>query len=364
MTERLKPSHSAPCPCGSPRAYAACCLPLEGPARIERDEEKRSLVRRAEGTSLEILNQMLRQMIEPADLKDLVISAGDVYAGPSATRLFHKRDSKKAVEQETDYSFGVFLILKLKSFPGDNDTLQSFASLSLQLGRKHFLPDQIQFLSAAEKANYRLLAIKEIVGDYVTLLDFETGQTFTTRDVQLAQSGVKGALTVSMVVEMWGDCYLLGALPQCLPGDWAGRVLLHKEKSLKTLTEAREKAGQPGDTVYELEMARRWAFLEMHEAFRDVPPPPQPPLQEKQAVHKSFSDIQEYSDKVNENWVNEPVPALLGLTPRQAAGSPTMRGALEALLLEWERRVSHLPPTVAGPDVQLLRARLFGEGAQ
>jgi hypothetical protein len=39
-----------------------------------------------------------------------------------------------------------------------------------------------------------------------------------------------------------------------------------------------------------------------------------------------------------EKWIDEPVPALAGLTPRQAAGDPTRREDLIALLHDFDRR--------------------------
>jgi hypothetical protein len=43
-------------------------------------------------------------------------------------------------------------------------------------------------------------------------------------------------------------------------------------------------------------------------------------------------------------WCDEGVPALNGLTPRQAAADPSRRETLERLLGEFERMDGDLPP--------------------
>lgn len=58
-------------------------------------------------------------------------------------------------------------------------------------------------------------------------------------------------------------------------------------------------------------------------------------------------------------WLDEPVPALAGLTPRQAADDPSRREDLLALLHEYER--ARVPAGARGYDVARLR-RLLGMG--
>lgn len=57
-----------------------------------------------------------------------------------------------------------------------------------------------------------------------------------------------------------------------------------------------------------------------------------------------------------ERWVDEPVPALAGLTPRQAAADPTRRQQLEALLHDFDRQ--RPPPGAATFDTARLRSLL------
>lgn len=49
-------------------------------------------------------------------------------------------------------------------------------------------------------------------------------------------------------------------------------------------------------------------------------------------------------DQMERRWCEEVVPALGGLTPRQAAADPTRRETLERLLTEFEQRGGRLPP--------------------
>ncbi|MGH9222718.1 MAG: DUF1841 family protein [Acidimicrobiales bacterium] len=66
-----------------------------------------------------------------------------------------------------------------------------------------------------------------------------------------------------------------------------------------------------------------------------VGPMPQPVPVEAAGAVAAFMREQE------DRWMSEPVPALAGLTPREAAADPTRREELEALLNEFDR---HQPP--------------------
>jgi hypothetical protein len=62
-----------------------------------------------------------------------------------------------------------------------------------------------------------------------------------------------------------------------------------------------------------------------------------------------------------ERWIDESVPALAGLTPRQAAADPTRREDLLALLHEFDR--SPTPGGAVGFDTARLRVLLGLGGA-
>jgi hypothetical protein len=72
-----------------------------------------------------------------------------------------------------------------------------------------------------------------------------------------------------------------------------------------------------------------------------------------------FAMLREKMDTYYDKWIDESIPALNGLTPRQAAKDPKMKYALEGLLLEFERRSENRAKKVVAPDVKILRAQLF-----
>lgn len=64
-----------------------------------------------------------------------------------------------------------------------------------------------------------------------------------------------------------------------------------------------------------------------------------------------------------QRWLDESVPALAGLTPRQAAADPTRREDLLALLREFDQSATSMPEGMASFDVGRLRREL-GLGAE
>jgi hypothetical protein len=73
--------------------------------------------------------------------------------------------------------------------------------------------------------------------------------------------------------------------------------------------------------------------------FADEPPPESEPLDP--AEHPELAAaLDAFTRRHEERWVEEKIPALGGLTPRQALADPSARPRLEALLddMEWQRR--------------------------
>ena len=54
--------------------------------------------------------------------------------------------------------------------------------------------------------------------------------------------------------------------------------------------------------------------------------------------------LRDFREKHMRGWVDESIPALGGLTPREAARTPRARPALELLLQDIERTESNTPP--------------------
>jgi hypothetical protein len=92
----------------------------------------------------------------------------------------------------------------------------------------------------------------------------------------------------------------------------------------------------------------------LDEMLRDAPPPDgEDPLDLDDETMAAVLD--EHIREMERRWVDEPVPALHGLTPREAAGDPIGRVELERLLASFEAHGAGNPATY---DVARLRALL------
>jgi hypothetical protein len=92
-------------------------------------------------------------------------------------------------------------------------------------------------------------------------------------------------------------------------------------------------------------------------AGAQLAPAGEPSLTDDHEIHAALADhIAQYET----NWVDSPIPALRGLTPRQAAADPTRREDLERLLAEFPSAGSPLhgrPTTTPTPRPVATRAR-------
>jgi hypothetical protein len=68
--------------------------------------------------------------------------------------------------------------------------------------------------------------------------------------------------------------------------------------------------------------------------------------------------LKEMCNKHWNNWLNELIPALDGLTPMQATKSKDGRDKLEALLLDYENRDARTPNNLLRPNISELREKL------
>jgi hypothetical protein len=76
------------------------------------------------------------------------------------------------------------------------------------------------------------------------------------------------------------------------------------------------------------------------------------------AMPEVQAKLKEMMDRHWATWPDTPVPALRGMTPRQAARDPRGRELLESLLLDFESRNRHAPGGVDRVDVAKLRKEL------
>lgn len=77
---------------------------------------------------------------------------------------------------------------------------------------------------------------------------------------------------------------------------------------------------------------------------------------EYSAQHQAM--IQEVKEKHWEAWIDESIPALKNLTPRQAAKTKEGRERLEALLLQYEGLNNKAQNNLSAPDIKSLRHKL------
>ncbi|HUE81592.1 MAG TPA: SEC-C metal-binding domain-containing protein [Pyrinomonadaceae bacterium] len=93
-----------------------------------------------------------------------------------------------------------------------------------------------------------------------------------------------------------------------------------------------------------------------------VESPEQQQEREEQEAFSALPEVQallkEMARKHWKKWLNEPVPVLMGKTPRQAAKSVAGRERLEALLIDFERRAAEMDKPAFAPDVTELRKQL------
>ena len=95
------------------------------------------------------------------------------------------------------------------------------------------------------------------------------------------------------------------------------------------------------------------AMAEVGEDFGEASSAPLPP--DDPAMQAQFQEIMQMAEL---KWLDQPVPALRGSTPRQAAADPSLRGDLERLLAKFARDEARLPAGAAGFSASRLRALL------
>ena len=131
------------------------------------------------------------------------------------------------------------------------------------------------------------------------------------------------------------------------------------KRSRKIQTEIAKRLGESAvllDTIAEsaAHMLAEAQAGEETEAQRQV--------REEQAALTAVPEVQaqmkEMAQQRWEEWLDEPVPLLLGKTPRQAARSVAARDRLEALLVDFERQGAAGGNPAFAPDVAELRRQL------
>jgi hypothetical protein len=464
MTE-LQPSSA--CPCGSGRKYKKCCSPLDGIEKIERDEEKRELVRRAEGSSFEII---IKYAIKNSN-EDYMDEILPIYTLGYEELLLPSGSSEK---QDFDFYYIAQLYIMFRfpytEFNGANFT---YAEYVLEQHPKLFRNDQATFIKVLAKEKYRWVVITDILhGNIIKITDLETSECFEIIDRDLSQSAKKGLIFLSQVIKMYGNYYLVGACNLALPGNMAGDLLRRKDELLNSpedlqvlkdtykitkiiqddviqritflecldfyiqsmksptltntdgeLMEAKlieykltldhlqayqlvlnsSKQFKPSDNNSSSELywyggrPKKNAFGEPYikAAIKFLPSKLEIEVNSEKRAKKvcklvenvlidhieyvtdheisthlgsspetkdnsliSDEMIQNYYDQYYSKWLDMSIPALGGLTPRQASKDPKFKNALEALLLEIEANHDKSDKSEAKPNISFIRAQL------
>lgn len=132
-----------------------------------------------------------------------------------------------------------------------------------------------------------------------------------------------------------------------------GNVLRLETNSLRRAEDLRRRVEEacPGLLVF-LGREQKEAESIWKEAAKDpTAAAPRPKSPEEQAF------VREFKERYYEAWMDQSIPALGGMTPRQAAGGPLGRGMLLQILKEVEHHETNLPEGERY-DFSILRRKL------
>jgi hypothetical protein len=137
-------------------------------------------------------------------------------------------------------------------------------------------------------------------------------------------------------------------------------VDVNSEKRSETIrTEIAKRLGDDAVLQNSVSESVKEKFAQMKD---DVESPEQQRQREEQEAFSALPEVQalmkEMAKKRWEEWLDEPVPVLMGKTPRQAAKSVAGRERLDALLIDFERSAAETDKPAFAPDVSELRSRL------
>ncbi|HEX4219271.1 MAG TPA: DUF1841 family protein [Acidimicrobiales bacterium] len=224
------------------------------------------------------------------------------------------------------------------------------------LGATRRLPELVNMegeKTVACTATYRVAAPRQVAAQLDTILEATEGGARGTADAGAWEATDAGAW--EEWVEVDGRRWLRSSV------DLDGDVLTLSANSEERFERLRDLVGTavPGlDLIDEERLPAAEAMRDSASGPRTSSPAPgvgddMPP----EMAEALAALVREQEDR----WVDEPVPALAGLTPRQAADDPTRREDLVALLHEFDRRTPAAGFVSFDPD--RLRARLGLEDA-
>lgn len=266
-------SSSAPCPCGSQRKFKKCCMPLEGAALAERTAEKLALVRNAEGelvvTAAEIIDSSFKEEDKGVVMALFAGEFAPILREPETGRFIPGNDYAFDVFRTCFAPLSLFIERTLPGEPANFVESVSRVAPHLQTLRHR------TFVEAVRRARYHILAIEDLLpGSQIKFLDIETNERFIVTDYRLSECGTKGFLLLASLFQMWGDHYLLGSLPQPLPGAVGPLLVRMIEAASVTLGSQDHPAAPPVEVSRDF--VRRTLFLSaLASTMQQVSKPPE-----------------------------------------------------------------------------------------
>ncbi|MDE2491028.1 MAG: SEC-C domain-containing protein [Elusimicrobia bacterium] len=301
-----------PCPCGSGRKHKKCCLP-----RVSGDRPRASLTDRVATYAL--------RATSPEELQ----AAWEEYGETGSVK---RPDAGR---------FGLFMDWFIADRrQGGRTLLQSFEAEN-GAGLSAEERAELERHKATHTGVYEVVALRPGTG--LTVKDIFTGEETKVADVSSSRSAATWDVLVMRLrrsggpAQAWGEALLFSPLDRA---------------ELKFELEAAYRTAKTYDAGLD------WR------SFLDSAPPLLRRLEAEFRAKRnvvvdsagitevrSFRDLAAAIVAFGKRWVDEPVPALGGRTPRRAAADPEARGFLLDLLKEYERSRERAPDEAA--DISL-----------
>jgi hypothetical protein len=191
--------------------------------------------------------------------------------------------------------------------------------------RGALLPDDEALLAESwllvDRTLYEVLSVQPGTG--LAVRDLRTNDVVEIRERTFSRTVTVGAVFCGRAVPDGESHQLVGGLFDVAPGTEADLLDLLDERDPEQIVAWVAAGERPPQLV-----TREGEPLVLSDVSERVRPPDSPEL--ANAMH-------EIRDRFERQWCDEEVPALGGVTPRQAAADPTRREALERLITSFER---------------------------
>lgn len=156
-----------------------------------------------------------------------------------------------------------------------------------------------------------------------------------------------------------GEPFLFVRRGNAIHKDWESTTLAHarlSERSLAVDTNSLERADALRARIEQACQGLLKHRLREHSdpLSAQAPPGPTEDPESAPAEPEATALIREYKARHYQRWLDEPLPALSGMTPRQASRTKALRGRVDTLLKHLEYSEGRLP---GGPQVDVLGLR-------